>query len=202
MADGESVAMEMADVELPPGLEQFRAKIRADRKALLRDPAFQDPAQLRQFMALYMLERMDEMVRIFGIAFMDSYGLAASNTNQLRRLHTFVVDELNELGADIEDSDLPGVSTETLESFQQAFYGLGTYLQAKYPQDKELEKRFNLCAELVAAMVEELMMGGDESRAEDDDRGGDEDDGPREPTDEVAGEAGDGAPETDGGGDD
>lgn len=170
MADGESVSLEMGDVELPPGLEQFRSKIREDRKALLKDAAFADPAQLRQFIGLYLLERMDEMVRLFGTAFMDSYGLGASNTNQLRRLHAFVVDELNELGADIEDSDLPGVSPEVLEAFQQAFYGLGTHLQQKYAQDKELERRYNACAELVAAMVEELMVGRYDDGDRDEDR--------------------------------
>lgn len=150
--------VEFADIELPPHFEQVRSQLRSFRKKLLRDDAFKNPEQLRAFVGQYLFTAMDDLVRVLGAAFLDSYMLAASNANELKRLHYFTVEELNRLGADIDDDEeLPGVSAEILDEFNQAFYALGTYCKAKYPSDTALEERYNRCAAIVREMVEELM---------------------------------------------
>ena len=163
------VPMDEQQQALPPIFEQFLKNLKDDRKRLLKDDNFNHPHHLRSFVGQYLYPRVDEMFRMMAAAFMDSYGLAASNTNELRRLHYFTAQELNRLGADVDEGDgLPGVSPDVLNDFQQSFYALGTLLQEKYPEDQDAQAAFNNCAGFVSEMVAELMDG---STFETDDEG-------------------------------
>lgn len=171
-------------VQLPPAFLKFQAMLKADRKNLLRDKAFaQSPEQLRAFIAQFMYPRLDEFVQLMGLALFDTYGLAVSSENQIQRMRAVYGKALKKLGADVEDEDgdLPGVSPEVLDEFQQHFYALGTLLQKKLPEDLEVQAAFNKCAEVLGDMVADLLGdddddgGGDEGEG-DDDEGGDDDD--------------------------
>jgi hypothetical protein len=176
----ESAALDHAEVELPPAMEHFLNELRGDRKKLLKDKAFNDPAQLRGFIGQFLFPRLMQLVEMLGGGMFDTYGLAVSNANQLQRMHTLMVEELQKLGADVERDDrLPGVSMEAIDEFQQAFYAVASLLQKKLPGDKDMEVAWNQCALLLSDMVEELMGGSyadREDRAEDDDDRDREDD--------------------------
>lgn len=188
MADEESaqVSMDASQIPLPPVFEHFISELSKDRKKLLRDKAFAESAQLRNYIGQFLFPRFIELVRLLAGMGIESYSLAASNTNELRRLHYFVVEQLHELGADLdaEDAKLPGVSADVLNDFQQAFYALGTLLQSKYPDDAETEASYNRVAACVSELVSELMDGygyddgdddGDDDEDDDDSDDGDED---------------------------
>jgi hypothetical protein len=160
-------------MELPPAFLKFQEQLKTDRKALLRDKAFaQSPEQLRAFIAQFLFPRLNELVSLMGLALYDTYGLAVSSENQIQRMRAVYGKALKKLGADVEDEegDLPGLSPEILDEFQQAFYALGSLLQKKLPEDKEMERAYNKCAEILGDMVAELM--GDEGE---DDEESDED---------------------------
>jgi hypothetical protein len=160
-------------MELPPAFLKFQEQLKTDRKALLRDKAFaQSPEQLRAFIAQFLFPRLNELVSLMGLALYDTYGLAVSSEKQIQRMRAVYGKALKKLGADVEDEegDLPGLSPEILDEFQQAFYALGSLLQKKLPEDKEMERAYNKCAEILGDMVAELM--GDEGE---DDEESDED---------------------------
>lgn len=168
------------EMQLPPAFQQFQEQLKTDRKALLRDKAYgQSPEQLRAFIAQFMFPRLDELIALMGFALYDTYGLAVSSENQLQRMRAVYGKALKKLGKDAdvsldiedEDGELPGLSPEVLDEFQQAFYGLGSLLQKKLPEDKETEAAFNKCAEILSDMVAELMGddGDDEEDEEEDD---------------------------------
>lgn len=165
------------EVQLPPAFLKFQAQLKTDRKLLLRDKAYgQSTEQLRAFIAQYLFTRMNEFVDLMGLAIFDTYGLAVSSENQIQRMRAVYGKALKKLGADVEDEtgDLPGVSPEVLDEFQQHFYALGSLLQKKLPEDKEVEKAFNKCAEVLGDMVADLLGEGDDD--EDDDEDDDDDD--------------------------
>jgi len=165
------------EVQLPPAFLKFQAQLKTDRKALLRDKAYaQSPEQLRAFIAQFLFPRLDEFVVLMGLALYDTYGLAVSSENQIQRMRAVYGKALKKLGADVEDEtgDLPGLSPEILDEFQQSFYALGSLLQKKLPEDKETEQAFNKCAEILGDMVADLL-GEDEDEDEDDEEGEDED---------------------------
>jgi len=167
---------------LPPAFEQLAADLRADRTKLLKDKAFNDPAQLKLFVASHLLVRVEKMLRFLSGLSLETYQLAASNTTQLRNLHSFVVDGLNDLGADLDaNQDIPGVSPDILDDFQQAFYTLGSVLHERFPGDEQLEGAYNACAQTLSAVIGDLMGDYPDDRDDDpdDDRadGDDRDDG-------------------------
>jgi len=162
-------------MELPPAFLKFQEQLKTDRKALLRDKAFaQSPEQLRAFIAQFMFPRLNELVSLMGLALYDTYSLAVSSENQLQRMRAVYGKALKKLGADVEneEGDLPGLSPEILDEFQQAFYALGSLLQKKLPEDKEMEQAYNKCAEILGDMVAELM--GDEGEDEEENEEEDE----------------------------
>jgi len=182
-------ARDNEEVQLPPAFLSFQAKLKADRKTLLREkPYGQSPEQLRAFIAQFLFPRLDEFVALMGLALYDTYGLAVSSENQLQRMRAVYGKALKKLGADVEDEDgdLPGLSPEVLDEFQQAFYALGSLLQKKLPEDKETEQAFNKCAEILGDMVAELL-GEDEEGDEEGE--GDEEEGDDEDEDEGEDEA-------------
>lgn len=160
------------DVQLPPAFLKFQEQLKADRKTLLRDKAYaQSPEQLRAFIAQFLFPRFDEFLQLMGLALYDTYGLAVSSENQIQRMRAVYGKALKKLGADVEDEDgdLPGLSPEILDEFQQHFYALGSLLQKKLPDDKEAEKAFNKCAEILGDMVAELLGEDDDDDDSDDD---------------------------------
>jgi hypothetical protein len=168
----EQSALSPGEVELPPMMEALIRDLKSDRKKLLKDKAFKDPEQLRGFIGQYLFPRLITVVEMLGGAMFDTYGLAVSNANQAQRMHAFMVDELRKLGSDVDRDDaLPGLSSEALDRFQQAFYALGSVLQKKLPEDKDTEEAWNRCAHILADMVEELMGVRPESEYDDDDDG-------------------------------
>lgn len=167
---------------LPPQLARKFEEMEKHRKKLMREAAFARPDQLRMFIGTVLYPSMTELIENLAFAFMDAYGLAVSNANQLRRLHAWSVDTFNRLGADLAEGNVPGVSTEVLDDFQQAFFALGVLLQKKLPEDKETEDAYNLCAQMLGEMVRELM--GDDYYEEDEeseDGDDDSDEGDDEP---------------------
>lgn len=158
--ESELMQMEAQQMQLPPQLEKFLDELRADRKRLLKDQVFEDPKQLRQFVGQFLLPRIEDMFRTLAGLGLEAYGLAASNTTELRRLHAFTVGQLNDLGADLSNVRPPGVSPDVLNAFNEAFYALGTLLSEKYPEDKDTEEAYNRCEQAVAVMVKQLMESG------------------------------------------
>lgn len=160
------------EVQLPPAFLKFQAQLKADRKVLMRDKAYaQSPEQLRAFIGTHLFTRLDEFVALMGLALYDTYGLAVSSENQIQRMRAVYGKALKKLGAEVEDEegDLPGLSPEILDEFQQAFYALGTLLQKKLPEDKETEQAFNKCAEILGDMVAELLSEDEDEDDEDED---------------------------------
>jgi hypothetical protein len=163
------------EVELPPAFLKFQAQLKADRKNLLRDEAFaKSPEQLRAFIAQFMYPRLNDFVQLMGLALYDTYGLAVSSESQIQRMRAVYGKALEKLGADVEDEtgDLPGVSPEVLDEFQQYFFALGTLLQKKLPDDKEVQTAFNKCAEALSDMVADLL--GEEDDEEEEEEEGEE----------------------------
>jgi hypothetical protein len=168
------------EIQLPPAFLKFQAQLKADKKTLMRGEAYgKSPDQLRAFVGTHLFQRLDELVMLMGLALFDTYGLAVSTESQVQRMRAVYGKALKKVAsaADVsldiegEDGELPGLSPEILDEFQQAFYALGTLLQKKLPEDKETETAFNKCAEILSDMVAELM--GD---VEDEDEGDEDDD--------------------------
>ena len=173
MSDNEQTTVEMPP--LSPPLMEFLEQMKADRKKLLKDKAFTDPAQLRGFIGQFLYPRLFEMFEMVAGAGQDTYGLAYSNMTQTRRLRAFVVEELQRLGSDVRADDvLPSIDTEALDQFQQGFYALGTLLMKKLPADREMETAWNTCVTLLDDLVDGLLDGGaydgDDEEGEDDDK--------------------------------
>jgi hypothetical protein len=191
MANQESISLDDIPIELPPYFVQLLDAMKGDRRTLMKDKAFEDAAQLRMFMATTQMVRVEDAVKALAAAMMDIHANTAANAQELQNLHRFTREELNRLGADLEDDGyLPGVSPDLLDDFQQAFFALGSLLQKKLPKDQETQQAFNLCAKFLAEMTKELMYGRSEERADDE---GDEGDGVEE-ADET--EGADEAPES------
>jgi hypothetical protein len=175
------------NAELPPPLEEFLGLLKADRKKLMRDPSFgKNPEQLRAYIGTHIYPRFEEMFRTLASMVMDVYQLGATNATGLRKLHVFTVDELNRLGADLDDdAQLPGVDQRLVDEFAQSFFAVGSLLQKKLPEDKEMEEAYNRCEALLNEVVEQLLSG---VRNDDYDDDGDDDDHDDMPDDDTDGE--------------
>lgn len=177
MTQSEQIALDDIAVELPPHVENLLLELKRSQKELLRTKDFGEKVQqLRGFAGLHMYAQIIKIVKLFGAMFVDCYSIAVSNANQLQRMQSFVVRELQKLGADVDDeAPLPGVSNEVIDEFQQAFFAVGAKLNEKLPEDAEMQKVWNRCAEMFSDMVRDLMgMTDDDSDYEDGDE--DEDD--------------------------
>lgn len=185
--DGERVQIDDMEPELPPQLEALIRDIDKDRKSLLRTAAYNKPEQLRQYIAQFVLPRIAQLIEIFGTALYDTYQLSASNARQIRKVHRWTTTHLRSLGAEVNDNDvIQDVASDSIEQFSEAFYALGTKLQEKLPEDKEMQEAYNRCATAFDTLLAELM--GEQDFPEDGD--GDEDGEPSATTEAV--EAGEG----------
>jgi hypothetical protein len=187
-----SKKQEQQDVpQLPPQLRGKLDEMEKSRKKVLKDPNFARADQLKVFVGTVLMPQVSDFLETLSLAFMDAYGLSVSNANQMRRLHGWVVEEMNRLGADVGDPELPGVSSEVIDELQQAFFALGQLLEKKLPNDEETETAYNRCAKMMSELVAELM-GDDYGDEEDDeDEGDDEPDDDGESGEATEGEAGD-----------
>lgn len=185
--DGERVQIDDMEPELPPQLEALIRDIDKDRKSLLRTAAYNKPEQLRQYLAQFVLPRIAQLIEIFGTALYDTYQLSASNARQIRKVHRWTATHLRSLGAEVNDNDvIQDVASDSIEQFSEAFYALGTKLQEKLPEDKEMQEAYNRCATAFDTLLAELM--GEQDFPEDGD--GDEDGEPSATTEAVeAGES-------------
>jgi hypothetical protein len=171
-------------MQLPPAFETFVGRIRSDKKKLMKDKAFgQSADQLRGFIGTFIYPRITEQVKLFASAVFETYSLAASNAEGLRRLHSFVTEELEHIRNELDDmdSDRRGVNPAVMDEFQQAFYALGTILKEKLAEDEDAQAAYNRCGELLSEMVLDLMgSSGDDypDDDEDDDEGDSEGDTP------------------------
>jgi hypothetical protein len=189
-----TMANEEEEFELPPAFVQFQQQLKEDRKKLMRDKAYgASPEQLRAFVGTHMFQRLDEMMTLVGIALYDTYSLAVSSENQIQRMRAVYGGALAKLGADVADEkgDLPGVSPDLLDDLQQHFYALGTLLQKKLPDDKEVQAAFNKVAQDLAEVTAELMGGAEDDEDEEDEKDeGEEEEAKAKKNEESAEDAG------------
>jgi hypothetical protein len=141
--------------ELPPAFVHAINEIRTIRKTLLKDPAFADAAQLRQFIGQFVLPLMEANTKLFGTAFVDTYLLAAAGHEEIGRIHETLDDQDADRGVDLDD----------LNDLQKAFYVLGSIIEKK--NDPETKAAYDTCA---AALTEFVGMVMEDARDDDDDR--------------------------------
>jgi len=168
MSDEETSESEMElEIELPPALVQLVAMVRDEQMKLRKDKAFDNPVHLRKFVALNLMERVVQIVEMLGTTMYDTHQLALSNAMQLQRMRKWTGKHLRKLGADVSDGDpFGGADVQgQINAFGQAFYALGSHLQAKYPNDKDTEITFNNLAMSFNNLVAALM--GDQSVEDD-----------------------------------
>lgn len=161
------------NVELPPPIQQLITSVKADRKKLLKDKAFEDPAQLRQFLGQFLLPRMIELIEIMGEGLVDNYNIGLGNASTIQRLHAWSKRHFEELDLDVDD-ELPGVDTELLSAIGQALHQLGAVLNAKLPDDQDAGAAFNQVVALFTRLSAQLMGDDDEDDEDDDEQDGDE----------------------------
>jgi hypothetical protein len=192
MARGQkvNVEVEIDEKDLPPIFRKLIGDVRNDRKTLLRDKAYENPAQLRAFVAQYLYPRLIDVVKILGQASYDTYQLAQSTAIESTRFQKYVVREL-----DLDDDGgSGGVNPDILDDMQEAMYALGSVLQQKMPEDQEVMDAFNAVAGRMADAVGELMGDGGSDRDEDereDEAPSEESDADKEPDGEEPAKAAD-----------
>ncbi len=197
MSDQQSESVGELDIELPPALVAFVDELKKEQKKLLKDKAYDSPNQLKKFVATSLMERFIQMVEMLGTQAYDQHNLGVSNAIQLQKMRRWTAEHLRALGRDVNDGDpFANVGTKQIDGIAQALYALGSYIQAKYGGDKEVEVRFNQVQMEFNELVETLM--GNQAFDEDGDEDENEEDEPAvdEPAvDEPAGE--EEAPEAD-----
>lgn len=190
----DEVSLDQQGVQLWPGLADLRKELKISGKRLMKTEggknAFDNPQQLRLYIGTHLMPHLDKLLVMLGGLSQETYALAASNAAELRRLHAFTVDELNRMGADLdEDAPMPGVHPEILDHFQQCFYALGTAIQEEVPGNERLEQAYNKCAEAISEVIGDLMGNyepeyddedDDDDRADDDERDDAEAEAPEE----------------------
>lgn len=163
--------------ELPPAFLHARDQVRQIRKTLLKDPAFADAAQLRQFIGQFVLPLMESNVVLFGTAFVDTYMLAAAGHEEIDRIHETLDDQEDDRGVDLDD----------LNDLQKAFFTLGSVIEKK--GDPETKAAFEVCAAALTDFVGGVMEDArddDEDRDDRDGHDGDEDRSDPESDEEAA----------------
>lgn len=194
---GDEVSLDQQEVQLWPGLANLRKELRASGKRLMKSEggknAFDNPQQLRLYIGTHLMPHLEQLLVMLGGLSQETYSLAASNATELRRLHAFTVDELNRLGADLdEDAPMPGVHPDILDHFQQCFYALGTALQEEAPKNERLEQAYNKCAEAISEVIGDLMgnyepeYGDEDEDEEDEEEGAERDAGDRTAEDKTS----------------
>jgi hypothetical protein len=149
--------------QLPPAFIQARDQVRDARKSLLKDPAFAQPQQLRQFIAQFVLPLMEQQTVLFGSAFVETYMLAAADHEEIGRIHEALEDQGSGSGY--------GIDLDDLNDLQKAFFTLGSVIEGK--GDPETKAAYGVCAAALTEFVGYVM---DDARERDDDRNDEGDD--------------------------
>src|SRR3990172_4423919 len=155
--------------QLPPAFLHVRDQFKDARKKLLKDDAFAQPQQLRQFIAQYILPIMENATTLFAGAFVDTYKLAASGQEEIERIHEILEDEDGRI--DLDD----------INDLQKAFFALGSVVQAK--GDPETVTAYAVCADALTEFVGRIM---EDARDADQDRGRDDAEDGSDDVDKVA----------------
>jgi hypothetical protein len=163
-----AVSLEDYQPELPPAFVQLRGRFGEARKTLLKDPAYADPKQLRQFIAQFLFPMLADVVTMFGGAYTDIYTLAASNTVEMNRVRQTLSGR--EAPAEGGSSPAGNVDLDDLNDLQKAFFVLGSVVQRK--NDPETVEAYNACAAALSDFVGRIM---GEVRPEAPDETGEED---------------------------
>jgi hypothetical protein len=170
----ESVDLSQLPVELPPQLEKLVEEIRDGGKALA-GKAYLNPAQLRDFIRLNIVEWIAQNIEVIGTAVYDTHKLATSNAVQIQRQRRWMAKHLRSLGVDVSDGQpFAGTSAERLNDFGAAFFALGTYLQNTYAKDAQLGQLFDTVVLAYNALAEDLA-GNQEVPDDEEDEPEDED---------------------------
>jgi len=173
--DKGTVSLEDYQPELPPAFVQLRGRFAEARKTLLKDSAYAEPKQLRQFVAQFLFPLLADVVTMFGGAYTDIYTLAASNTVEMNRLRQ----TLAAGGAVPSDASAAGnVDLDDLNDLQKAFFALGSLAQKR--NDPELLEAYNACAMALSALVGRIMGNVTRDEGADDVEDEDEDSSPDE----------------------
>ncbi len=150
------------EIELPEPLVDYIELLKEDQTKLLKDKAFANGDQLRKFLANVMVERMITFVEMAGTSMLDTHMLAVSNTKQLRGMRRWTAEHLRGLGVKVSDGEpFPGVGTDEINEFGDAFHALGSYLQEKYPDDEECQKHHNKLVEAFQRLI--MALNGNQS---------------------------------------
>ena len=186
--DNDPIDPNEMEPELPPQLEQLLRDIDKDRKSLLRTAAYgKNPEQLRQYIAQFVLPRLGQLIEIFGTALFDTYQLSSSNARKTQRMHRWAADHFRALGREVNDNDiLQDIGDDLIERFSEAFYAIGTKLQEKLPEDKEMEDTYNRCAVIFDELLRELQ--GEQLYEEEEDEEEEDEDEEDEPSEKKDGE--------------
>lgn len=161
------------DIELPVELQKLIDSIGDERKKLLREKQYgANSEQVRQFIGNFMYPTFARTVKTLSVGMTDTYGLAASNTNELRKLRAFVVRKLRDLGVKIapeEEAELPEASEELIDEMQQEYFTLGALLEKHLPGNEEVVKQYQKVGEMMRDVVDELLGVEDEEEPPADD---------------------------------
>lgn len=159
-------------VKLPEPFQELLDQFKSDRKKLMKEPAFAKPDQLRQFLGLYLIPRIEKAVFLLGGGLAETYDVSVSNLRELGLLRSFVIKQLRAQGVEIPpeiEQQLPDVVEELVDQIDQTLFKLASLLGEKLPKDKETEETFNGLRELFDDLVNELL-GADPEKDDDDDK--------------------------------
>lgn len=183
----EQTPIDLGKVKLPPPFQELVDQLRSDRKKRMKDPAFAKPDQLRNYLGLHLMPRLEKFLVLLSGGLAETYDISASNLREFGLLRSFVIKQLRAQGVEIPpeiEQQLPDDVEELVDEVDQALFKLATVLSEKLPNDKEAEGAFNNVRELFDDLVDELL-------------GADDDEKEKEP--EADGDAGSGEPEAEGG---
>lgn len=167
-----STGGQAAGLQLPPALANLIAKMRDDRKALLKDKPVTDDAT-RNFLAHFFYPRLIESVEALGIGLTETYMVASQSLTETSRMRGYVDQRI--ASAHEDEDGFSRVDLDDLEVLREALAALGLLLQKKMPDDAEVQAAFNVVTEAF------VTVGGDgsvdeEEDDDDDDGGGDDGD--------------------------
>lgn len=170
MTQGNVPLESQQEQQLPPAFTALLGDVTAARKMLLKDAAFKEPQQLRQFIAQFVLPMMENQVRILASGLVDTYSLATASHEKISRIEQ-------------EDSEGEGgnrIDLDDLNDLQKAFFAHGSLVTQQ--GNPELIASYEACATALAQLVSAVM---DEAREDERDRQDEDDDEDDEDDDKV-----------------
>ena len=186
--ESEPVHLDPSQAVVPPWLVVFVQQIEASGKKVLRTRVteadgkpvlddtgrpvlkYNDARAMREFIGLELVPQIVQALSVLSDLTAYTHGIANNASMGVVSVKRWATGHFRALGArELEDD--PGLSSETLDTFGNAFFALGTHLKEKYPDDEALSAKWNAAAEAYGKLLEEARTGGDGG----DDEDGDED---------------------------